>query len=561
MRKKIKRLKYRRFGTDPPDRVLEKMRLRHALAPPEKKSMIERFFILGEAMQNRFVPPPYMPAFNLPIEGWSADMDVAEDVLERLKKKRTGKVKKVKLNAWGEETEHLSEAKRKQDDFTPLLDWSCMKMSELLNNQLKGVKGKTSLDLSHNPLSELPISIGTQSQLVHLSLHDCDFENKGLPHSFFSGLANLAVLDLSCNVLSSIPEEFGELRSLRKLVAHSNRLESIHDAIGNCLCLEHIEVQHNLLTSLPPGLIRLRALAYLDAEHNKVDFLPIFFGRGVRGARNTRNMPTLRRLNLGCCHLFDLPPGLPGLDRLDSLWMHRNYLSALPEDLGDMHDLKQLCAYGNRIASVPESVSGLVSLQTLALNDNMIGPLLPETMCAMTSLISLDLSDNQLHYLPNRLGEAFSLRHLWAARNQLQGIPDSLARLSGLESLQLHNNKIESLPSNVAELSSLRTLTLSKNNLNGIPSSFRLLANLERLTLDHNVGIAPLPENGLFLTQLRGLNALGIDKIVLDEMNPVAVQWLHGHVHDIKTTSSLSKAKMRAHLFGDATATTAKFKV
>lgn len=489
----------------------------------------------------------------------------AESVLDELHKKRFGKAKKGTVhNAWEEfDEEDFYGSPRESDDSGPLLDWACAKMTELPNSKLKLAKGKTSIDLSHNPLSELPVGIGTQGQLVHLSLHDCDFDNGGLPHSFFGGLSRLAFLDLSCNLLTSLTKEFGELSSLRKLVAHSNRLETIDDAIGNCLRLEHLEVQCNLLTSLPPGLIRLRSLAYLDAEHNKVDFLPIFFGRGVRGAANTRNMPSLKRLNLGSCHLFELPPGLPGLDRMDSLWLQRNYLTSLPEDLGDMHGLKQLCAYGNAITSLPDSVSGLVSLQTLALNDNMLGPLLPETMGTMSSLVSLDLSDNQLHYLPIRLGEAQTLQHLWVARNLLETVPDSVARLTNLESLQLHNNKIQKLPSNVAELVNLRTLTLSKNNLGGLPPSFRLLGHLERLTMDHNVSVAPLPENGLVLTQLRGLNALQIDQVVFDEMDLEAAKWLKIHVRDLKTTQSLSRAKMRAHLFGDATAGPAapKFKI
>jgi len=35
----------------------------------------------------------------------------------------------------------------------------------------------------------------------------------------------------------------------------------------------------------------------------QIDFLPIFFGRGVRGSKSTRNLVGLKRLNLGVNHL------------------------------------------------------------------------------------------------------------------------------------------------------------------------------------------------------------------------------------------------------------------
>lgn len=56
----------------------------------------------------------------------------------------------------------------------------------------------------------------------------------------------LQVLDISCNVdISVLSEEFGGLRSLRRLVAHSCAITRIDDAIANVTGLEHLEVQRN----------------------------------------------------------------------------------------------------------------------------------------------------------------------------------------------------------------------------------------------------------------------------------------------------------------------------
>ena len=78
------------------------------------------------------------------------------------------------------------------------------------------------------------------------------------PHTF-----GAQVLDVSCNLpLTELGASFGELRSLRRLVAHGCRLERVDDALARCP-LEHLELQNNRLTSLPPGLIRLKKYAAL----------------------------------------------------------------------------------------------------------------------------------------------------------------------------------------------------------------------------------------------------------------------------------------------------------
>ena len=65
----------------------------------------------------------------------------------------------------------------------------------------------------------------------------------------------------------------------------------------------------------------------------------------------------------------------------------------------------------------------------LALNDNRLGPDVPESLGGMTSLLALDLCDNKLMVLPSSLGDLPRIKHLWLARNVLESLPDSLAQL------------------------------------------------------------------------------------------------------------------------------------
>jgi Leucine-rich repeat (LRR) protein len=199
---------------------------------PKQKSIALQF--VGTLVSHKPAAPP--PAFNLPVAGWSKDPTLIEQALENRRKHL--KVVKIKKK--------VEKASHKVSNNGPLLDWACLSIRDIPNTDIQFFKSKTSVDLSHNPLNQLPVGIGTQNQLQHLNLHDCDFTLEGLPQSLFSGLTRLTVLDMSCNILDEITEEFGSLCCLKRLILHSNRIERIDDAIAKCP-LEHLEVQNNLV--------------------------------------------------------------------------------------------------------------------------------------------------------------------------------------------------------------------------------------------------------------------------------------------------------------------------
>jgi len=194
--------------------------------------------------------------------------------------------------------------------------------------------------------------------------------------------------------------------------------------------------------------------------------------------------------------------------------------------------------------------SGLTSLEMLALNDNSLGPDLPESLGSLSALLALDLSDNKLLALPNRLGDLPVLKHLWLARNVLEALSESLAQLSSLETLHVHENKIERLPG-MGGLKKLRTLTIARNNLENIPPSFRGLTALERLTMDHNVTIMAIEMGGQPFTELVSLAAMTIDRFVFDQVDKKHQAWLSANVGELSVMrTAVSKGKMKALLFG-----------
>jgi hypothetical protein len=100
----------------------------------------------------------------------------------------------------------------------------------------------TLVDLSGNPLSELPADIAALSQVEHLFVNSAG--------------------------LTRLPPEIGSLTNLRTLVVADNRLVELPPEIGRLKKLEVLDVHGNQLRSLPPELAQLPNLRQLNLQFN-----------------------------------------------------------------------------------------------------------------------------------------------------------------------------------------------------------------------------------------------------------------------------------------------------
>jgi len=106
-----------------------------------------------------------------------------------------------------------------------------------------------------------------------------DLSNLGIatfPACLVEMAADVEELDLSRNVLRSLPAAVGELTSLRWLDLHSNKLEALPEALGKLVALTHLNVSNNRLSSagLPAALGLLARLQSLNLGLNQLDSLP-----------------------------------------------------------------------------------------------------------------------------------------------------------------------------------------------------------------------------------------------------------------------------------------------
>ncbi|KAM7364317.1 leucine rich repeat containing flyers-cup isoform 2-T2 [Cochliomyia hominivorax] len=107
--------------------------------------------------------------------------------------------------------------------------------------------------------------------------------------SFISQFTRLSMVNLSCNNLTTLPEEFGVLNTLRELNIANNRFENLPNCVYELQGLEILLACDNrikLIDATNEGLGALKRLAILDLRNNDIDHVPPILG-------NLKNITTL----------------------------------------------------------------------------------------------------------------------------------------------------------------------------------------------------------------------------------------------------------------------------
>ncbi|ERE79117.1 podocan-like protein 1 [Cricetulus griseus] len=372
-------------------------------------------------------------------------------------------------------------------------------------NTFHGSEAITTLSLSSNQLSYLPPSLpaslerlhlqnnliskvprgalSLQTQLRELYLQHNQLTDGGLDATTFSKLSSLEYLDLSHNQLATVPE--GLPRTLTILHLGRNCIRQVeagrlHRARG----LRYLLLPHNELgaSALPAGTLRpLRALHTLHLYGNRLERVPPALPRhlkalvmphnrvAVLGARDLVSARTLVELNLAYNRLASAhvhPGAFRRLRVLRSLDLAGNQLSRLPEGLPA--SLRSLRLQRNQLRGLePELLAGLNRLQELSLAHNRlrVGDIGPGTWHELQALQVLDLSHNELSFVPPDLPEALEELYLQANRISHVG-PEAFLSTPRLRALFLRANRLHmtSIPAETfLGLAHLRVVDTAEN--------------------------------------------------------------------------------------------------
>ncbi|KAL8209135.1 hypothetical protein R6Q57_008547 [Mikania cordata] len=352
-------------------------------------------------------------------------------------------------------------------------------------------------------------SLMSLKQLNYLDLSCNDFGGISIP-VFISSLQNLRYLNLSTSQFDGlIPPQLGNLTMLRVLdlrygLFGSNfPVKNLH-WLTNLQMLQHLDLsgydlsnEHNWLEVMTffPSLLELHlslcsltqiphhlniknltSLSTLDLSNNFFDssFMPgwIF------------NLTSLNSVDLTYCFFHNLAPGVePGFQKLTSL--------------------RILHVYGNDVMNHSSVLKGVYSLGNLDMSTcGLSNPILHD-LENMTSLVSLDLSNNRIYEkLPTSLANLCNLKLIALQSNLLFGSVSDLQNLCECKSSKLENlgfwgnNLIGSLPKKLGYLKNLINFDLGYNFISGqIPDSIGSLPNLRTLVLNVNLISGKIPSS------------------------------------------------------------------
>ncbi|ORY25617.1 RhoGEF domain-domain-containing protein [Naematelia encephala] len=151
-------------------------------------------------------------------------------------------------------------------------------------------------------------------------------------------------------------------------------------------------------------------------------------------------------------------------------------------------NIEKLNAMGGVDALTEDIISGLSGITHLLLPDcgSQLVPILPSLLVMLApTLIVLDLSQNDITFLPECMRHCTSLEELNLSGNPLRTLPVWLGELTSLRMLVIDGCGLQNMPP-LASLASLHTLCLRRNRFVSLPSWVSQLEQLETLRVDDN---------------------------------------------------------------------------
>ena len=177
----------------------------------------------------------------------------------------------------------------------------------------------------------------------------------------------------------------------------------------------------------------------------------------------------------------------------------------LPEELFDYTDVEVLNLGENHLQVLDERIGRFTKLHRLDLSYNQLSRL-PDSLANLQALEYLFLGNNQFSSFPTVLFQLPQLQHVSFFNNQLETIPEAIKHCQAMQVLDLGNNNLKNLPDSLAELQALDRLNLTLNQFPSCPAAICSLPQLRVLRLKRNQ-IATLPAA---IGQLKNLQHLDL---------------------------------------------------
>ncbi|CAD5116475.1 DgyrCDS5358 [Dimorphilus gyrociliatus] len=226
--------------------------------------------------------------------------------------------------------------------------------------------------------------------------------------------------------------------------------------------ITHLSIKGNSIQTIPESLLKLKQIQQLDLAENSLKRLPIF------------NFEHLVYLNLSHNHIHfldgEILQPLHDLEILDLSYNELEFVSkdsflAVTAGSKYLKRLKRLALNNNRIRTIlPQSFMTLSGLEALNIAGNTITDIKSKTFYKLVNLRFLNLDHNEIaNFSPDELIKMEKLKYLYLGHNKLSSIPSKLPL--SIEWLDISHNTLETVDekSHKADLLPIDVLLLSHN--------------------------------------------------------------------------------------------------
>lgn len=214
-------------------------------------------------------------------------------------------------------------------------------------------------------------------------------------------------------------------------------------------------------------------------------------------------------------------------------------LEIFPKELYTLVDtLEVLDLTDNNLSYLPDDFDRFKKLKRVFLSNNQFNHV-PKVLAKLSNLSMIGMCNNKIKiFEENSL--PLSTRWLILTDNELETLPDFIGDLKLLQKFMLSGNKLVSLPNSISRCTNLELLRIAANNLESFPKSLLSLPKLSWLAYsgnpfckkhpDTNQGLKIVDWNELFIKELLGEGTSGnIYKAIYNEKE-VAIKVFKGEM-------------------------------
>lgn len=272
-----------------------------------------------------------------------------------------------------------------------------------------------------------------------------------------------------------------------------NRITGISEAIGKLKKLNTLNIANGLVSKLPASIAQLSNLTDLEIYNCRLDEFPTVITQ----------LPELISLNMSGITGLSSDKFVAGLQalcdgsskkKIQLLYLNRNSLKALPDNIGNLTKLGLLdIAYNDIEAIAPMSKVALVHA---IFNFNKL-KVIPENFCKVEDIEIFAVENNALTVFPgflSNLETIYRMDEVNLSFNKISSFPASFKGIRA-EQVNLNGNQLGGnttprlLPSALSDTNSeIDYLLISNNDLDSIPfTAFQNMKSLQALECSGNL--------------------------------------------------------------------------